>query len=251
MTVPNEERSPAEPYIAWLPVTEALDKLWDNNPKDHDIGGIISSIAEHGFRAFPVLDESSGMVVDGNGRTEALYTMSTDGRYALPDPLRQDTEGNWLMPVIRGMTFKTPQHALAYLVAANRLSELGGWDNSKLVDVLKTVAEQGNGLLETTGYDGDDLDNLIASLRIMDFARPDFAELIEQFTTKQVADKDQNWLYVEYYQDDETFAKVTEALGAALKGAHTVHPAVFLKLLEQVPNLDLKELMGDDYESWK
>lgn len=57
-------------------------------------------------------------------------------------------------------TKKNDAQAEAYLLASNRLVELGGWDEGELEKVLKDLAKKD--ALEGSGYDGDDLDELIA-----------------------------------------------------------------------------------------
>ena len=77
---------------------------------------------------------------------------------------------------------------IRYLVADNRTTELGGWDDEKLVQVLSDLAA-GPGL-DGTGYDGDDLDQ-----KIMDLASPfvdppeDFPEYGEDINTDHCCPK--------------------------------------------------------------
>ena len=67
------------------------------------------------------------------------------------------------MPVTRGITFASEQEALAFGIAANKLVEKGGYDEKQLADLLSQLAASDLGL-EGTGFDKDDLDNLIHDL---------------------------------------------------------------------------------------
>lgn len=53
------------------------------NPKDHDLGELMTSIERFGFVDAVVLDERSGRLVAGHGRVEALQAMKKDGKPGL------------------------------------------------------------------------------------------------------------------------------------------------------------------------
>lgn len=52
----------------------------------------------------------------------------------------------------------------------------------------------------------------------IEYARPEFKEICDTFSQNKTSDKNGNWFYVEYYQDDETFDALKKALGPYLKG---------------------------------
>ena len=62
-----------------------------------------------------------------------------------------DENGDWSVPVVRGVSFKNEQEAQAYLIADNRLTELGGWNTDELVKELEKLAEDST--LDGTGFD--------------------------------------------------------------------------------------------------
>lgn len=68
------------------------------------------------------------------------------------------------------------------------------------------------------------------------FERPEFSEEDFSFCKSAVkkAIPDRNWLYVEYYGDDETFKKLFEALytKGALQSKHTINPEEFKRMVE-------------------
>jgi hypothetical protein len=115
---------------------------WPRNPKLHDIEVIKGSIRRFGFTLPVVIDEATGKLVAGHGRQEALSQM----KVANEDPPKniQVRRGEWLVPVVRGNEFASEQEAESYLIADNRLVEVGGWDPEMLTAMLE-------------GFEGPDL----------------------------------------------------------------------------------------------
>jgi hypothetical protein len=149
--------------INYMRLEELLDRQHPSNPKEHDTGAIISSIRRFGFVEAPAIDEKTGYCVAGHGRMEALASMMKAGE-PTPDNIAQDKDGHWTVPVLRGISFRDQAHVNAYLVASNRLTMLGGWDDQALVDMLSELASEPDDLLAVTGYDGDDLDMMLAKI---------------------------------------------------------------------------------------
>ena len=56
----------------------------------------------------------------------------------------------WSMPVTRGVTTRDDAQAAAYLVAANKISEAGGWDDRALLSLLGEIPE--SPLRDVTGF---------------------------------------------------------------------------------------------------
>jgi hypothetical protein len=134
------------------------------NPKDHDIGAIISSIERFGFVSPVIVNETTDRLVAGHGRLEALRAMWSNGD-DMPKGVRLvrgSSPEQWSIPVIHGFEFATDEEAEAYLIADNRIGELGGWVEDELIDVLTDL--QGGNSLDAVGYDGDDLDDIIKKL---------------------------------------------------------------------------------------
>ena len=66
------------------------------------------------------------------------------------------------MPIIR-LSHLTPEQVRAYRIADNRLSELSGWDDELLAAELHELNAAGFDLA-LTGFEGEDLDRLLAPL---------------------------------------------------------------------------------------
>ncbi len=147
-------------WIDYMDVDEIQEAV--RNPKDHDIGEIGMSIEEHGYVDPCILDERTGRLVKGHGRRQAVIMRKRAGRGA-PEGIVV-TNGKWFMPVLRGMEFRDEAEAEAYLVADNRLAELGGWDDPVLAQVLKEWGERGEEAFEGTGFDMDDAQKLVEAV---------------------------------------------------------------------------------------
>lgn len=136
------------------------------NVKGHDIGALQQSILRFGFNDAVIVDDRTGRLVSGHGRVEALRSMYRESRMQTPAGISTVLDGaadivDWLLPVQRGWASKDDAEAEAFLVAANRLVELGGWDDAMLERVLIDLAKAGPEALIGTGFDGDDVDKMI------------------------------------------------------------------------------------------
>lgn len=155
MTKKTKERG--DRHVEWMPL-EAI-KPAKRNPKDHDMGALSASMERFGYVEPMALDERTGRIVAGHGRLEVLAAARSSGA-APPDGVRVDGE-RWLVPVLRGWASRNDLEAEAYLVASNRIGELGGWKDDDLGALLADLAKEGPHALLGTGYDGDDVDDLL------------------------------------------------------------------------------------------
>jgi DNA modification methylase len=119
------------------------------NPKRHAIETVLASMRRFGFISPMMLDERTGLLVAGHGRLKSLQNAKASGARP-PDGIRIEN-GEWMIPVIRGIFFADDREAEAYLLADNQTTILGGWDDSELQEIL---AELNNDvLLAGTGFE--------------------------------------------------------------------------------------------------
>jgi ParB-like chromosome segregation protein Spo0J len=145
-----------ERSIEYMPLPELQEA--ENNPKAHDVQATITSIKAHGFVAPFIVNSNTGRMVVGHGRREALLAMQEAGE---PAPIGIVNGGGvWLVPVMQ--VDLTPELAQSYLLADNRITELGGWDEEALASLLGEL--EGEGLLDATGFGSDDLEDLLAKV---------------------------------------------------------------------------------------
>jgi len=145
-----------------------LDDLTANpaNPKDHAVDVIDASMERFGYIDGAVIDERTGYIVSGHGRTKTLRAKRDRGE-APPEGVRVDDQGRWLVPVQVGWASRDDAEATAALIGLNRTTELGGWVDESLLELLDGLSDRGNDMaaLAGVGYGKDDMDELRALLQ--------------------------------------------------------------------------------------
>jgi DNA modification methylase len=118
------------------------------NAKKHDaaqVAAIAGSIREFGFNN-PVLIDGDNGIIAGHGRVLAAHQLGLDA-----------------VPCLR-LTHLTDTQKRAYILADNRLAELGGgWDAEMLAAELESLSAEGI-TMEEIGFDADALEELGAGL---------------------------------------------------------------------------------------
>lgn len=137
------------------------------NPKNHDIEEIKNSIRRFGFTAPLLRNEKTGRLVAGHGRRQALLELREAGE----EVPRGIGEG-WRVPVVVGLSFKNRHEAKAYLLADNKISELGGWDDQYLFDFLKEINDE-TGSFDGIGFDQQDFSDLTPKAKLVEGDLPD------------------------------------------------------------------------------
>lgn len=140
-------------------------KKFPQNPKGHDLGAVRVSIDTFGFIDRIVVNEVTGHMIAGHGRVEVLEQMLAQGEET-PDGVEivegDDSNFDWLIPV--DFVSVPVEKESAAVVALNRTVELGAWDDHVLVSLLQEIAEQDAELLATSGFDEDDLAEMLDNL---------------------------------------------------------------------------------------
>lgn len=146
-----------ERWIEYRPLASITGAL--RNPKGHVIEDLRESFRRFGFTVAPLMDERTGRLMTGHGRVIALRLEQSEDKPA-PQGIR-DTGDDWHIPIIRGVASANDAEAEAYLIADNRLTEVGGWDDADLVDMLTSISESPNALTGL-GFSSEDLIDLMA-----------------------------------------------------------------------------------------
>lgn len=143
--------------LEYVPLSEL--RAAPRNPKLHAAEDISTSLGRFGYVEPVVLDERTGTLVAGHGRTQALLTQKAAGKPA-PEGVHSEN-GEWLVPVIRGWASKDDAEAEGYLVASNQLTIAGGWDSGPLTEMLRGLAAQD--ALDGLGFEAGALEALLAA----------------------------------------------------------------------------------------
>lgn len=124
----------------------AIDALRPHprNPREGDIGAIHQSIENNGFYGSVIAQKSTGFILAGNHRWQAAQQQ---GATEIPV--------TWIDV--------DDDHALRILLADNRTNDLASYNDNELAELLQTLRDE-TGTLAGTGYDGDDLDELLDDL---------------------------------------------------------------------------------------
>ncbi len=208
--------------VQYMPISQIV--AWDRNPKKHATKKIQASIRRFGFNQPVIMDEKSGKLVAGHGRVEALKLMKESGE-APPD--RVVIQGiDWCVPVVRGVGFKDQKEADGYVVADNRMVELGGWDDDILNDILKQFQGETEDYMEAVGYDLPDLEKLVADTNSEVLRNKTPKEVTEQFMNAEIKQ------IVLYMMGDE-YDALLPRLEALMKSSNTEsHTELFLWMVE-------------------
>jgi ParB-like chromosome segregation protein Spo0J len=119
------------------------------NVNQGDVGAVVESIHANQFYGAVVVQKSTGLIIAGKHRWLAAKECGLEKIPAIVVDV-DDVAAKRIMLV------------------DNRTTRLGHDDDAALMELLKELTEQ-TGTLEGTGFDGDDLDELLKELSTPDF----------------------------------------------------------------------------------
>jgi hypothetical protein len=121
-----------------VPIHEVA--LHPNNPRNGDVGALSESLRMFGQTKPIIVQKSTGYVIGGNHLLRAAVALGWSEIAANYVDVDDDV-------------------AQAIAIADNRIADLGSYDDEVLASILADLARKD--LLAGTGYDGDDIDDLI------------------------------------------------------------------------------------------
>lgn len=163
----RKKKSVARPDVVIPPVDEQrarieymdLDVLLEfpENPRGHDLVGLGEAFEQRGFVTPLLMDETSGLLVEGHGRLIKLKALRDAGDKP-PARIVVDEAGKWHVPVVRGIYFADMDQAMAHLLGANRIGE-NLWDGRLTAAMLAKLGDDG---LAGTGFFKEDTARFLA-----------------------------------------------------------------------------------------
>lgn len=120
-------------------------KQHPKNVRQGDVGAIAQSLEAHGQYAPIIVQRSTGRIVKGNHTWQAAKQLG------------------WTEIAVLELDL-TDRKALELLLTDNKTSDQAMYDENALAELLESLSKEKRSL-EGTGYTGDDLDDLLASLQ--------------------------------------------------------------------------------------
>lgn len=156
-------------HIEW----RQLDSLTGDprNPKGHSLETIDDSMDRFGVVDIITEDGRTGFIISGHGRAQVLRDRRAAGEQP-PEGVTTDEWGNWVVPVVVGWSSSNDAEAAAALISMNRTTELGGWVDQPLLDLLDEIAATPD-QFDGVGFSETDLDDLRAQLEEQPAPDPD------------------------------------------------------------------------------
>ena len=144
-----------------IPLSEAIELLYEHNPKIHDIEQLCNSLRRYGIQELPKVDKNLGAIVAGNGRIRALAKLKKMEE-APPRGVEVSENGEWLIPILFGVDLEDEKEAQSYLLDSNSLS-LAGFTPE---EIAKLFDDSYVGLLQDlenlpVSVSSEDLENLL------------------------------------------------------------------------------------------
>jgi hypothetical protein len=164
----EEVTAPPKRWVEVMTLRDLHERRHPDNPKGHDVPGIMTSILRYGFGDLPMLCERTGKIAKGHGRLEACELLRDT-----EDPMTADRLGgilewdptaeDWAVPVVRGWASVDDVELMAYMIADNKYTEAGGWLTDILFEQAKMIAATAQGLAGT-GFSDEEWKDMLGRM---------------------------------------------------------------------------------------
>jgi hypothetical protein len=198
-----------------LPVAQL--QLHPRNPREGDVGAIIESLAAFGQQKPVVAQrraEPPHIIIAGNHLYRAALELQWPEVAAVVAPMDDQT-------------------AMRFLIADNRTQERGTTNAEQLAELLAELAMQG--ALDATGYDGDDVDDL---LKLVEHP-PDLAGLAAKYGDGEDQLPESFWPRISLRVETEVYSR-WNALWNELGGTDSQRLARIIELAYDAPDMAAK-----------
>jgi len=131
--------------ISYKPLSEI--RIWEENPKAHDLERLVASFRRYGFVSPLIVNDRTGVLLAGHGRYLALRERKETGEPP-PEGIRVE-DGEWLVPVVTGVSLEELE-GTSYVIDDNLSTMAGGdltflelsraFDERRLAEVLEGLS---------------------------------------------------------------------------------------------------------------
>ena len=195
-----------------------------------------TSIESFGLVDPIIVNLKNNRIIGGHQRWDVLVDMVMEETNLAEKEYNLLTLGDVGLIFDEDITIKNEDYEKALNIALNKIS--GEWDYSKLSNVLDDL-KLNHFNLELTGFDDLELNEFDAVNDLNfdddeDFTKDEFDNLIEEYEQEHQINKDGNWLYIEYYNDDERYNELLQLLKPYItKGEHEIDNDWFYNLIKK------------------
>jgi hypothetical protein len=191
-----------EKSVTWRKLDDL--HLWGDNPNSGDLGTILQSVNRFGYNESIIV--WNDRVQGGNHRVMALHQLWQGGWRPSERDRAVRMNGDGLEVATWDVShLESEQEANAFGIALNRTTRLGMDDPAKLAALLQDIAAVDESAFVASGYDGDDLDELLRGL-----SPPDLERLENEYG--EPGDRD-FWPIIRVQVSPETFLRYNKILG--------------------------------------
>jgi hypothetical protein len=150
-------------WLEQVALRDLVARRHPRNPKTHHVAKIAESILRFGFVAPPELCERTGYIAAGHGRVEALVMLNDGADRDRLLTIIESRDGDVVVPVVRGWSSEDDDELMAYMIADNQNTIIGGWDQGILAQATQRLAGLERGLIGV-GFSQEDLDAMMARI---------------------------------------------------------------------------------------
>jgi len=232
------------------------------NPRVKQVAGmpvyeqIKASIEKFGYVDLMVVNRRNNVIIGGHQRAPVLadlgYTEVECAVVDLDEPMEKalnialnKIDGKWDEALLSALVYELGAlPAFDYNTIGFTLSEVD--DLALFLPPLETGDDADNQLYPNGSEDGAAIamgpDGTPARGVTQDgqqapieYSRPEFKDICDTFAQNKTSEKNTNWFYVEYYENNELFEELAVLLKSHLKGqsGHEIHGDTFALMVKQ------------------
>lgn len=140
-TSAKRKKKKADLRLEYRTIAALLELQYAENPKDHDLPELKRSFQRFGFRGALQFDETTQQIEAGHGRLLAAHELFAEGG-AVPEGVLKNADGEWMLPILCGTGLKDADEYVAYVIADNYLTQLGGWKDDLMRSIFADFKER-------------------------------------------------------------------------------------------------------------
>ena len=196
------------------------------NPRtisSEELQKLTNSIHTFGLVDPIIINLKNNRIIGGHQRYEVLINqhMLNNDFYGELNLIRMGDIG-WIFTET-DLKVEDEDHEKALNLALNKIS--GEWDFEKLGEILNEL-EYNDFNIELTGFTDIDIKDI--ELYEEDYSKDEFDNLVEEYEIKEESRENENWFYIEYYEQNNKYTELKTLLEPYINtGKHEIDNEFF------------------------